>query len=202
MVCSSLPNFNSSTLSRLISSEVFNASASSCALRIPRSGDDNRRMVNAISGVDPFAMRCLYELRSTAFGSAEPYPTSPFTVKVPEAKTDFCMEKPVLMSEIEPKPSEGAPATKERVPFKSVDVDLSATITGEPSGRMRRTGRFAVEGNTQSQSPSSDVPSRGVNCSASKTVDRVRFNKMVAPALRLIFSRRVGKKEGAETLTL
>src|SRR3954471_18896595 len=202
IVCSSLPNLSSSTLSRLISSDVVNASACSWALRTPRSGEDNRRIVNATSGVDPFDMRCLKELRNTAFGSAEPYPTSPLTVNVPEAKTDFCTEKPVLMSEIEPKPSEGAPATKESVPFKSLEVDdLSATVIGEPSGRMRRTGRFAVERNTQSQSPSSEVPCRGVNCNASNTVDKVRFNKMLAPALRLIFSRRVGRKAGAETFT-
>src|SRR5258708_747085 len=118
-------------------------------------------------------------------------------------KMDFSTRNAVLLSETEPKPCDGDPATKERVPFKSEPEWLVlATTTGEPSGRMRRTGRFAVERSTQSQSPSSSPPRRGANWTASNSVFNVRFNKTLAPALTPIFSRRVGKNAGAEALTL
>src|SRR5947209_2481922 len=106
--------------------------------------------------------------------------------------------KPVLMSDIEPKPSDGAPAMKESVPFRSVEVDLSATMTGEPSGRIRSTGRFAPERSTRTQSPSSELLRRGEICSASKIVDKVRLSRTLAPAFTVIFSRKVGRKDGAE----
>jgi len=77
---------------------------------------------------------------------------------------DFSTTNPVLMSETAPNPSEGAPAKKERVPFNSRPVSpVLAKTTGEPSGRILRTGRFAVERNTHSQSPSSLLPRRGAN---------------------------------------
>src|SRR5215470_12598931 len=112
--------------------------------------------------------------------------------------------KPVLTSETAPKPLAGAPATNESVPFKSGWREISpfATMTGDPSGRTRNTGRFAVERRTQSQSPSSVPSRRGASWIASKIVDRVRLSRTPAPAFRLIFSRRVGRKAGAETFTL
>ena len=76
-------------------------------------------MVNAISGVEPFAIWCLKEVRTTALGAPLPYPTSPLNLSVSEEKIDFSTTKPVLISETEPNPCEGEPATKESEPFKS-----------------------------------------------------------------------------------
>src|SRR5581483_8619741 len=111
--------------------------------------------------------------------------------------------KPVLMSDTDPNPREEEPAINERVPFRSGPDSLAfARTTGDPSGRMRSTGRFAVERSTHSQSPSSTLPRRGANCTASKIVLKVRFRRTPAPARILIFSRKVGRNEGADTFTL
>src|SRR4051794_21107886 len=106
------------------------------------------------------------------------------------------------MSERDPKPCEDDPARNERVPFRFGVSFAFATTTGDPSGIIRSTGRFAVDRNTQSQSPLSVWLLRGANCTASNNVVRVRLSRMPAPALTLIFSRRVGRKAGAETLML
>ena len=104
MVCNSLPNLNSRTSPMVTASEVDIDNACKSALRKPNPGVESRRIVTATSGVEPFAIWCLYEVRTTAFGIPGPYPKSPPTRIVSEAKNDFSRLKPVLMSDPDPKP--------------------------------------------------------------------------------------------------
>src|SRR5258708_29717635 len=138
-------------------------------------------------------------------GVLVPYPTSPCKARVPAEKIDFSTEKPVLMSEVEPKPSEGDPARNDKVPVTSRNalldlpefVRLKAGVLAN-----RRIGRFAEDRSTHFQSSGSSVPRAGTSCTASKRVFSVTFSDNLDPACNPIFSFKAGRNEGAETLML
>src|SRR5437899_3070482 len=204
MVCSSLPNFSSSTSPTVKSSELVRASACSTVLRPFISGAASRRMVNASFGCEPLAILWVYEVRTTAVGEPLPYPTLPCTAIVPEEKIDFSTANPVFISDVLPNPPEGEPATNERVPFRSRSPcsDLDGTTTCVPSGNMRRIGRLALERSTHFQSSSSAGPRIGPSWMASNSVFSVTFTTTLAHARRPTHSSNDGRSEGALTFKL
>ena len=203
MVCSSLPNFSSSTSPTVKSSELVRASACSTVLRPFISGAASRRMVNASFGCEPLAILWVYEVRTTAVGEPLPYPTLPCTAIVPEEKIDFSTANPVFISDVLPNPPEGEPATNDSVPFRSrLLCSEFAAVTAVPSGSMRRIGRLALERSTHFQSSSSPGPRIGPIWMASNSVFSVTFTTTLAPARRATRSRNAGKNEGALTFKL
>ena len=77
-------------------------------------------MVNANEGPEPSIHFVLERrMQNRRSGSPLPYPTLPRKPIVSEEKIDFSTEKPVLISDALPNPSDAAPARNDNVPFSS-----------------------------------------------------------------------------------
>src|SRR5207253_5088340 len=83
-----------------------------------------------------------------------------------------------------------------------VQTWLFRSTTVVPCVSTRRMGRLATERSVHFQSSSSTGLRNGTNSMASNNVVNVTFTISFAPARTPIFSRSVGRNEGALTLTL
>src|SRR5947209_7416004 len=120
----------------------------------------------------------------------------------PVENIDFSTENPVLISEVLPYPCEAAPATNESLPVTSwLSLSEEAT-TAVPSSNIRSIGRLEADLSTHFQSSSELWGRPGASWTASKRVLRVTLMTLEAPALKPIRSRKDGRNEGAETLTV
>ena len=87
------------------------------------------------------------------------------------------------------------------VPFKSPGLPCSTTAV-VPSGSTRKTGRLEMERKVHFQSSWSDCAGKVTSWMASKRLVMVMLTMRLAPAWMPTLSRKVGRNEGALTLTL